>query len=438
MVKRHYTYAERLSIETMLTEGFTIKEIEKDIKRPSCNIIKEINKHLTHVFPSSFNNNKQCLNYDLCQAKGFECFKTCQNVKYRVCPRLIKSPHVCNGCTNKSGCRYVKVYYNAREAHDNYKYTLSECRGGLHYNEYAYNILIERLCPLIIKTKSVFHAITTINNELGTSFNIKTVYRQIKNNNLPIKRSDLPRCRRNKSEPRDTSYKRNIEGHSYDDYLLFKKENPDAIETQMDTVEGIKENDAPVILTLEIVNINFLFMFKINSQTKLEVSKKLIYFKEIIGEDALNKILEILLTDNGKEFYITEEIKTISPNIHLFYCHPYASYEKGSIENNHELIRRVIPKGVSLKPYTQKEFNLLCSHINSLYRESLKGKCPFDLIENYLSLETIKTLGLTKIKPLDISLIPELLGEKNINNIKRYLDEKDIKKSNITFINKDE
>ena len=102
----------------------------------------------------------------------------------------------------------------------------------------------------------------------------------------------------------------------------------------------------------------------------------------------------------------------------MFYCHPYSSFEKGSIENNHELIRRVIPKGVSLKPYTQKELNLLCSHINSLFRESLDGKCPFDLIENYISLDSITKLGLSKINSLDVCLIPELLGDKNVNNIK--------------------
>ena len=204
----------------------------------------------------------------------------------------------------------------------------------------------------------------------------------------------------------------------------------------MDTVEGIKENDAPVLLTLEIVPINFLFIFKIDSQSKNDVFKKLTYFKNLISQQTFDKLTEILLTDNGKEFYIGEEIKTLSSKIHLFYCHPYSSFEKGSIENNHELIRRVIPKGVSLKPYSQKEFNLLCSHINSLYRESLNGKCPFDLIEEYIPLNKINDLDLVKINPLDVCLIPELLGDKNVNNIKKYLDENDIKKANITFLKK--
>ena len=31
------------------------------------------------------------------------------------------------------------------------------------------------------------------------------------------------------------------------DYVIYKENNPDANEMQMDTVEGIKENNAPVI-----------------------------------------------------------------------------------------------------------------------------------------------------------------------------------------------
>lgn len=437
MTKSRYTYAERLSIETMLNEGYSIKEIEEDIKRPSCNIIKEISKHLFFTFPSSFNNNHPCLRKDNCNVKSYECYKTCKNITYNNCPKLLKSPHVCNGCSTKNGCRFVKKYYKAREAHDEYKHTLSDCRTGLHYSDYEMIILYERLCPLIIRTKSVYHSITAINSELNVNFKLKTIYWQIKGNYLPIKSSDLPRCRKQKSEKKDTDYKRNIEGHTHDEYIKYKETNSTAIETQMDTVEGIKENNAPVILTLEIININFLFMFKIDSQTKNEVITKLKLFRDIIDKETFDKIMEILLTDNGKEFYILDEMVNISSKVNLFYCHPYSSFEKGSIENNHEFIRRVIPKGVSLKPYTQKELNLLCSHINSLYRESLNGKCPFDLIENFIELDKINKLGLTKINALEVCLIPELLGDKNVDNIKKYLDNKEIEKANIKFIKND-
>ena len=434
MTRKPFNYSDRLAIETMLTDGKSIKEIEYDINRPSSGIIKEISKHIQFKFPSCFNGSHPCKKYKICNVKSSECYQFCKDIEYDLCPKLAKSPRVCNGCPTKAGCRFVKKYYYARDAHDNYKELLSSSRTGLHYTEQETIILTERLCPLIINSKSVFHAVITINNVFKTNYNIKSIYRQIKNNYLPIKSSDLPRNnRKSKCSEKDKSYKRIIDGHAYEDYEKYKNDNPNACETQMDTVEGIKENNAPVFLTLEIVEINFLFIFKIDSQTQEKVIEKLTQFKNIITKEIFDILIEILLTDNGKEFIDINGINEISSKINLFYCHPYSSYEKGSIENNHELIRRVIPKGVSLKPYTQDEINLLCSHINSLYRESLDGKCPFDLIDKYIPIEKIEEIGLSKINALDVCLIPELLGDKNINNIKKYLDKNDIKNANISF-----
>ena len=437
MSKGHLSYSDRLAIENMLNEGHSIKEIEKDIKRDSSNIIREIKRHITFVYPGTYDNQHPCLKSKTCNVKSFECYKCCKNIEIKLCPKLATSPHTCNNCTTKGGCRFVKKYYKAREAHDKYKLKVSECRTGLHYNDYEMLVLRERLCHLIIRCKSVYHSIIAINNAFNLNFNKWTIYKQIERKQLPIKSSDLPRSRRKKKEKVDTSYKRDITNQSYEDYINYKPINTLAIEMQMDTVEGVKENGAPVLLTLEIVPINFLFIFKIDSKSKDEVIKKLNNFKDLISQETFDKLMEILLTDNGKEFYIGEEVLTLSSNIHLFYCHPYSSFEKGSIENNHELIRRIIPKGVSLKPYTQNELNLLCSHINSMFREKLDGKCPFDLIEQYIPLDKIKKLGLSKINPLDLCLIPELLGDKNINNIKKYLDKNDIKKANISFLKND-
>lgn len=437
MSRRPYTYSERLAIQTMLDEGKTIKDIEKDIKRPSSGIVKEINKHIIYKYPSCYNGKHPCLKYETCNVRERECYLICKNIEYKLCPKLTKSPHVCNGCTTKGGCRFVKRYYYAREAHDTYKLILSDSRKGLHYTDNETIILKERLCPLIVNSKSVYHAVITINKVYNANFNKNTIYKQIERKQLPISSSDLPRCRRKNKEKIDRTYKRDIKDHTFEDCEEYKINNPNAIETQMDTVEGIKENNAPVFLTLEIVKINFLFIFKIDSQTIEKVVEKLRYFKDIIGKDAFDKIMEILLTDNGHEFINANEILSLSSNINLFYCHPYSGFEKGSIENNHELIRRVIPKGVSLKPYSQKELDLLCSHINSLYRESLNGKCPFELIKEYIPIDKINELGLSMINPLEVCLIPELLGEKNVNNIKKYLDNDEIKKANIKFKNND-
>ena len=76
MSKGHLSYSDRLAIENMLDEGHTIKEIGIDIKRDSSVIVREINKHNSLVFPSTYNKQHPCLKYHSCNVKDFNCFKT--------------------------------------------------------------------------------------------------------------------------------------------------------------------------------------------------------------------------------------------------------------------------------------------------------------------------------------------------------------------------
>ena len=429
----HFTLETRKLIEERLNESKTITEISNELQRDRSNIGKEIMKHRIATFPSTFNYDHPCLKHVNCSMKTYECYKTCKNIEIKLCENLISSPHVCNGCQKKKYCRHVRYYYNAVEANNEYVNSWKKDRSKLRYTPLELDILNNDFKVLVLNCKSIYHALIVINKR-GFNFKISTIYKQIERGQLALKKSDLPRCRKTKQkEVKDKSYKRDIEGHTYEDYNSYKEENPNAVETQMDTVEGIKENDAPVFFTIEIVDIKFILIFKLTSQNAKEVSNKLKLLKEILGDDIIEKIFEILLTDNGKEFIRLDDLKEILPNANIFYCHPYSSYEKGNIENNHELIRRVIPKGISLKCYTQKDLDLLCSHINSLYRESLDGKCPFDLVENYISKDVLDKLNLKKIDDDKVVLVPKLLGDKNINNIKKYLDKKEIEEANITL-----
>lgn len=432
IINTHFSLETRTIIENSLNEGKSITEISSILRRDRSNISREILKHRKSYFPSSFNNSNPCLKCNFCELKHFECYLNCKNLEINLCEKLTSSPHVCNGCKSKNFCRHVKYYYKALEANLEYLNNWISKRKKLHYKQEELDILNTDFKMLVLKNKSVYHSLLIINNR-GFNFNIKSIYRQIKAGYLDITSADLPRCRKNvKRKEIDKSYKKcNIDGHTYEDYLLFIEKNPNVCEMQMDTVEGIKENNAPVMLTLQIVKIHFLFVFKIDNQTIDNVIKKIKLFKNIISDEIFNKIMKILLTDNGKEFKNIDLFKENFTDINIFYCHPYSSYEKPNIENNHELIRRVIPKGVSLKCYTQDDFDILCSHVNSLCRESLDGKCPFDLITQYIPVNILNKLNICKINPEDVTLTPELLGIKNINNIKKFLDKNDLKKANI-------
>ncbi len=434
----HLTYEGRLIIENLLNDGKTVTEISNITRRDRSNINREIIKHRTISYSSVFNNRYPCIKHETCNVKSYECYLYCKNIEINLCPKLTSSPHVCNSCTSKKGCRYVKYYYKALKADCEYRNNWRKDRTGLHYTDEELRILNTDFYYLVLKNKSIYHSLKIINNR-GFNFKSSTIYKQIERNEIRLKRSDLPRKRKKFiKEEIDNSYKRNVEGHTYEDYKNYKINYPNANEVQMDTVEGTKENNVPVVLTLEIIKINFLFIFKLDNKKNAEVIRLLSFFQNTITKDIFNKLMEILLTDNGSEFITLETFIDNFKEINVFYCHPYSSYEKGSIENNHELIRRVIPKGVSLKPYSQAELNLLSSHINSLCRNNLNGKCPFDLIDKYVPLDKIKDLGLSKIKEEDVTLIPELLGNKNVDNIKKYLDDLEISNAHIRFLTDEE
>lgn len=430
---KHFTLETRTIIENELNEGNTITEISNKLHRDRSNIGREIEKHKQLIIPHSYGNTCCCIKKRNCNNTYYGCQNNCDNFEIDLCEKLKSSPHVCNGCTTKNGCRKAKYYYKAKEANEQYLETLVNSRNNMHYTELELNILNNDFYCLVIQTRSIYHSLRVI-NYMGFDFKSKTIYRQIKANLLRLKTTDLPRAKQcKKKQEVDRSYKREITGHTYEDYTRKKEQRPNAIEWQMDCVQGIQGKQEPVLLTLQIVEIKFLFAFIITRQTAEKVIEKLTEFKSYFNEDLFNKIFEILLTDNGHEFIKLNELMSLLPKTSIYYCHPYSSFEKGSIENNHELLRRVIPQGVSLKVYSQEDINTLCSHVNSLFREELEGKCPFELIDKYISLDVLNKIGYKRIHPKNVTLVPELLGNKNINNIKKYLSNNKTLDTNISF-----
>lgn len=429
----HLTITDRREIENLLNEGKTITEISNIIYKDRSNISREIKKHIYTYLPSSFNNKWYCLKASSCNRRYFGCEKYCSDFIPDICTKLEKTPYVCNGCDKLKKCKKLKHFYKADLAHQQYLNDLKNSRTHTHYSEIELSILSNDFTNLVLQNCSIYHSLIIINKR-GFNFKKSSIYRQIKDGRLELKLSNLPRYMpSNIKKEKDTSYKRNIEGYTYEDYIKYIENNQDTIISQMDTVEGTKDLNAPVLLTFEIVQCKFLFAFIIEKQNINNVILKLKELKEIIGDEHWEKISKVILTDNGKEFYNYEKFQNAFDTSNIFYCHTYSSFEKGNIENSHELIRRVIPKGVSLKPYTQHDINILINNINSLYRESLNGKCPFELINNIIPLEILEKMRYHPIKAEKVNLTPNLLGKKNIENITKYLDKNELKKAHINL-----
>ena len=180
----------------------------------------------------------------------------------------------------------------------------------------------------------------------------------------------------------------------------------------MDTVEGLK-TDSKCILTLFWRKSNFMLMFLLESQTTDEVTKVFEYLQQTLLEDDYKKLFQVILTDNGTEFYDVLNIecnhKTGEQISKVFYCDPGASWQKGGIEKNHEFIRYVLPKKTTFKNLTQNDCLIIANHINSLCRDSLNYNCPFKAMLFLCDEKTLNTLNMYYIEPDQVQLNKKLI-----------------------------
>ena len=194
---------------------------------------------------------------------------------------------------------------------------------------------------------------------------------------------------------------------AFQDHLA---QHPDAAIRQLDSVEGMK--GGAVLLTIHFVEqeLQLAFLRQHNdSQSVIDILNRL-YIE--LRSDIFMEIFPVLLADNGSEFSNPSAIEFDSQGnlrTRMFYCNASAPYQKGSCENNHELIRRIIPKGVDIGQYTQEQIDLMMSHINSYARKKLGNKSPYEVFEFQYGKEILNTFHLQKIPADEIILSPELL-----------------------------
>jgi len=82
-----------------------------------------------------------------------------------------------------------------------------------------------------------------------------------------------------------------------------------------------------------------------------------------------------ITSDNGSEFTLHEEIAK-ELEVDYYFAHPYASYERGSIENLNGLIRQYIPKGKDFNDLDDNFIKEIEEKLNSRPRKILNFLTP--------------------------------------------------------------
>lgn len=423
-MQKHLTLEDRNYIEQALGQNMTFKEIAKFLSKDPTTISKEIKKHRTRKEPNPFNGGVNiCKHRFSCKRKNV-CGRNCHSLCSKYCPRcnlycsdfeedvcnsLQMAPYVCNSCKSRTACRLVKYYYRALPAHNQYENTLSVSRQGINLTASELYELDNIVSPLIKQGQTISHIYQTQNLKCSKS----SLYNYIDKNQLSARNIDLHRrVRYSKRKTKTTSIKDTSirQGRTYEDFQKYLLDNPDTSVVEMDTVEGKK--GGKLLLTMLFRNSKLMLAFILNDKTSNSVLKIFNWLESILGNSLFEKTFPVILTDNGTEFSNPLSLEFNNEGIgrtRLFFCNPRASYQKGAIEKNHEFIRYVIPKGISMDNFSQNDIDLMINHINSLTRPSLNNSTPYDLAQILLDKDVLKKLNLKKVPANEIQLNQKLL-----------------------------
>ena len=120
----------------------------------------------------------------------------------------------------------------------------------------------------------------------------------------------------------------------------------------------------------------------LEAKTKEEVICKFKKIKDYLKKN-IKLIINSITTDNGGEFAGFLEIIKIT-GAKFYFCHPYASCEKGTNEKHNSIIRYFIPKSSLIENYTINEINNIANWMNNYPRKILNYLTPQEALEKEL------------------------------------------------------
>lgn len=161
------------------------------------------------------------------------------------------------------------------------------------------------------------------------------------------------------------------------------EDRPQEIETresfghwEIDTVIGSKAASDPVLLTLVERKTRYEVILKIKEKTAQAVDEALKNLRQRAGESFF-QLFKSMTADNGSEFAGLHP--SLQEVVNVYFAHPYASWERGTSENQHKIIRRFLPKGQPLENISDTQCLRIQNWMNDYPRKELGYQTPYDL-----------------------------------------------------------
>jgi transposase, IS30 family len=211
--------------------------------------------------------------------------------------------------------------------------------------------------------------------DLGLSISHEAIYQYIYDGNLDLVRF-LPR--KHLSRKKKWKYRKPKRTHIPNRIPIENRPAEANNRTKFghfeaDCIESKRGGSKTALLVITDRLTRLVRIKKLARKTAEQASNAIIFALKNLNTINLNTITY----DNGSEFSyhekINQELKTKS-----FFCNPYHSWEKGTVENINGLIRRFFPKRTDFDIITNRDIQYVENWINSRPMKCLGFKTPHE------------------------------------------------------------
>lgn len=285
--------------------------------------------------------------------------------------------------------------YNADDAQNDYEFKRAMSKANYILDDFPKlkkyiedRILIDKWAPDAISGYINSHEL--YKQDGFTSISTTTIYRAIHYGLLKVKKEDTRRMTKF-----EKTGKYSKKGNLPKSRLSYSIElRPDDINNresfgnwELDTVISTTKGTHKCLMTLTERKTRYEIIGILEVKTKEEVIAKFKKIQEYLKEN-IKSIINSITTDNGGEFAGFLEIIEIT-GAKFYFCHPYASCEKGTNEKHNSIIRYFIPKSTLIEHYTVNEINNVCHWMNNYPRKVLNYLTPKEALEKELNNKKI-------------------------------------------------
>lgn len=214
----------------------------------------------------------------------------------------------------------------------------------------------------IISHETIYNYIYSKNGKAQKLYKFLRKQRKFRYPRVKRRRSRIKQSLKRKihERPADVNL-RNSFGHFEGDLILFRKTRTNLI--------TLRERKSRYLIAIK----------NDNRKADLTANNLVKYMKQ--------SYIRSLTLDNGSEFAGYKDIAD-SLMIDIYFCDPYKSYQKGSIENGNKLIRTKLPKTADINRYSQEAIEEIINKLNSRPMKCLDYKTPQEVFNENLCAQS--------------------------------------------------